>query len=338
MNDAETHVDPAILEAYARGDLPPGRAKEVEVHVGRCASCRDRLTEGLGSGEEGATGSIAPPSVEVPETAEVRAVPSQVSVMHVPQTLDGGGTPSHTSVTTGIGPRRARSTPPRPRSAARLALTSLLAVALVVSALAAVYLLAIHPRTRSGQLTDRAGEALGPVLARVRLADLQHPSLRGTDVYRPGSDPALEQSLLDAEDALRRAVDANGANWEARNLLALSNLMHGQLREARTHYQEVEATVGPRPETHLGLGILDYLAADVANDPADREYALAQADLHFRELALDDAGYAEALYDRAVVALARGDAEEAARLLDAYRVIQPGSPWIAELEARFTEN
>jgi len=47
-----------------------------------------------------------------------------------------------------------------------------------------------------------------------------------------------------------------------------------------------------------------------------------------------DAGYAEALYNRAAVSAARGDREQARQLLDAYRVIQPDSPWIAELAAR----
>ena len=89
---------------------------------------------------------------------------------------------------------------------------------------------------------------------------------------------------------------------------------------------------GAVPETHLGLGILDYLAAGVAEDPTDRSYSLEQADLHFAAIKLGDPGYPEAIYNRAVVALARDDEDEARRLLSVYAELRPGSPWIAELQ------
>ena len=171
-----------------------------------------------------------------------------------------------------------------------------------------------------------------PVLQRARLPRLQHPELRGGAVYRPGTDAALDAALADAAAALTRSVEADGGNWEARIRLGLTQLMRGETREARAHFLEAEATAGPRPATELGLGILDYLAADVAGDEADRLYSLDQADQHFQAVALGDPGYAEALYNRAVVCVARGDREQARQLLDAYRVVQPDSPWVLEME------
>lgn len=337
MSDDANHVDPTRLDAYARGELPPADAKAVERHVAGCGECRDRLTHGLGGagGDGAADERLEPPSMEVPETAQVRAVPSQVSVMYVPHTLDGDGKPSHTSVTTGIGPSHRREARPR-RRVRHLgkAAAGLLVLALLLVVVVAAYLVGIRPHARSTQLTRRAQNTLVPVLEASRLPELQHPALRGVRVYRPGDDPQLEATLTEAEDALQQAVDANGDNVDARRMLALAHLMHGEPRIARTQLLEVEATLGPGPETQLGLGILDYLAAEVANDPEDRAYALAQADGHFQEVTLGAPGYPAALYNRALVALSRQDPGEARRLLGVYAELQPGSPWTAELQGR----
>lgn len=332
MTQATTHVEPALLDEYARGDLGPAETRAVERHLAGCDDCRARLTEGLRAAEQDEGSSAAPPSVEVPETAEVMAVPSQVSVMHVPQTIEGDGAPSHTSVTTGIGPRPPRKEPTGRGRGIRRAIKIAVVIAILFSALAAAYVIGFRPRARSGQLTERAGEMLAPVLEHTRLPRLQHPHLQGSTVYRPGTDAVLDAALADAAAALSRAVEADGGNWEARARLGLTQLMRGETRESRAQFQEAEATAGPRPGTQLGLGILDYLAADVAGDEADRAYALDQADGHFQAVALGDPGYAEALYNRAAVSLARGDREQARQLLDAYRVVQPDSTWIPEME------
>lgn len=331
---AAPHPPPPMLAAYARGDLTPADARLVEKHVAVCGDCRASLTDGYDRSDDKAKESLAPPSVEMPETAEVRAIPSQVSVMHVPHTLEGGGVPSRTSITTGIGPRRGTAGGrPRGRRLGRW-LAAGMVLGLGAAVLLAVVLFGVAPRVIAAQLTRQAETELAPLLQRSRLAELQHPALTGDEVFRPGGDAALGQALTSAAADLTRAVDASADRADARRLLALTHLLRGQVREARAHYLEVEAIVGPAPETQLGLGILDYLAAGVANDDADREYALEQADDHFRQLSVGDAGYAEALYNRAAVSAARGDREQARQLLDAYRVIQPDSPWVAELAAR----
>ena len=246
MHEPGDHPPENTLAAYARGELTPANARAVEDHVAACADCRAQLTRGYSRTSDGS--GAAPPSVEVPETAEVRAIPSQVSVMHVPQTLEGGGQPSQTSVTTGIGPTR-KTADSRPRRGGlgrwlAVGMALLLASATVI----AVVLVGVLPRARAVQLTRRAEGELTPLLERTRLAELQHPALRGAQVFRPGSDAAVEQSLSAATDDLTRAVGASPERADTRRLLALTHLLRGEVRDARAHFLEAEAIAGAGPE------------------------------------------------------------------------------------------
>ncbi len=345
MADDGSHLDSDTLLRYAHGELSSAEAKEIERHLADCRTCRKTLSKALAP-PPGAADSWAglqtgpPPTVELPETQEHREIPSQVSVMNIPQTIEQDSLPSHTSVVTGIGPTpepqtRARRKPPRKRRGRAGWIVAL--VLLVAVAGGAALALGVRPRARSAALTASAEESLGGVFAQARLVDLQHPALRGETAYRPGADPDLELRLTSAEELLGRAIDADPANADARQLLALTHLLHGEPRVARQQYLEIEALQGTTPAVHLGLGILDFLAAGVAEDPADRAYSLEQADGHFAAVQLADPGYAAAVYNRAVVARAQGDEDEARRLLSVYAEIMPGSPWIEELAASLGE-
>lgn len=344
MADDEPHLDPDTLLRFAHGEISSQDAKDIERHLADCKTCRKTLSKALAP-PPGAADSYAglqhgsPPSMDLPETQEHREIPSQVSVMNVPQTVEHTHQPSHTSVVTGIGPtpepasRRRRKERRIRRRRRRVGwIIALLVVMLAAAAFTTIF--GVRPKARSAALTAAAAETLGPVSNQARLTLLQHPALHGTTPYRPGDDPALELRLTEAEDDLSRAVEADPANMEARQLLALTHLLHGDPRVARQQFLEVEALRGTIPEVHLGLGILDFLAAGVAEDPSDRTYSLEQADAHFAAITLGEPGYPESIYNRSVVAHASGDADEARRLLAVYAELRPGTFWFEEQQDR----
>ncbi len=334
MTDPSEHISPEKLQDYARGRLSTVASRIVEEHIAVCADCRAALTRGLpaqGTADE-ADEHTAPPSAEIPETAELREIPSEVSVMSVPHTVEGMDRPSQVSVTTGIGPlNKPRRKPSRRSSKAG----KIVLAVLLLSVMAGLgYWFGVRPHARSQTLARQAGDALQPVVASIRLADLQHPTLTGTEPYLPGKDQQLTETLARTEGMLARAVEADNGNLEARLMLALNHLVQGDPRVSRAQYNEVMALGGPSARIHMGLGILDYMASHVANNPTDKAYALKQADEHFAAIQLGDIGYSEAIYNRAVVALARDDAKEARRLLQVYTEIKPKSPWTDELAAK----
>jgi anti-sigma factor RsiW len=328
MSSGSAHIDDERLQAYIHGQASTSEARVVESHLAECPTCRKRLTGRMRPETAHDEDSKPPPSVELPETQEMRAIPSQVSVMMVPHTVEDGAPPSVTSIDTFGDPGR-RQRRGRARWIA-LATCGLFGCALV---LVTGYLLTVRPRLQSASLTEEARQTLAPVFESLRLERVQHPQLAGEVAYRPGADPAIEQRLDSADDLLRRAVDGDPHNVDARRLLALTQLMHGEPRVARLQYQEIEAILGPTADGHLGQGILDYMAGTVANDPADRTYAFEQAAAHFDAIKLGDPGYPHAVYNRCVVADARGDAEEARHLQQVYRELQPESSWNALLDA-----
>jgi Putative zinc-finger len=343
MADDGPHLDPDTLLRYAHGEMSSQEAKDIERHLADCKTCRKTLSKALAP-PPGAVDSYAglqhgsPPTMDLPETQEHREIPSQVSVMNIPQTVEQDHQPSHTSVVTGIGPTPEPASRPRrkvrqKRRRSRVAWVIAFLVLLLLAA-ATTTVLGVRPKARSAVLTASAAETLRPVTDQARLAQLQHPALHGSTAYRPGDDPALELRLTEAEDELSRAVEANPANIQARQLLALTHLLHGDPRVARQQVLEVEALSGTIPEVHLGLGILDFLAAGVAEDPSDRAYSLEQADAHFAAITLGDPGYPESIYNRSVVASTAGDADEARRLLMVYVELRPGSSWIQEQQRR----
>ncbi len=324
---SDEHLDPATLQAYRMGQVSASEVQRIEAHLASCGACRKQLTATIRPAADVGVGleHRAPPSVEVPETYELREVPSQVSVMKVPHTVEAGDRPSVTSINTGMEPLARPAPPRRRRGGAIVAAVALMM--LVVFSLAVIYVGFVRPHARSASQTRRAEALMQPVLQDQRLAELQHPALRGQRPYRPGADADIEQALAEAEALLERAVRADSGNVDARMQLALIQLMHGEAAAARGHYQEVEATLGPTPSTRIGLGVLDYLAGAVAPDDGDRQYALQQAAARFAEVRLGDPGYPESIYNRAVVAHALGDAAEAARLQGVFAELQPGSPW-----------
>ena len=324
---ADEHIPAQKLHAYVMGQVSSAEAGEMEAHLGRCPECRQQLTSHLRPADAEPEDSRPPPSLELPETMELSDIPSQVSVSMVPHTIESYDRPSVTSISQS--PMSHEAGPPR-RGHRRTLLVVAVVLALGVLAAIAVAVV-LQPRVRAASLTRQAREALQPVVASQRLADLQHLALRGTAPYVPGADAQVEQRLTDAEEALLVVVDLDGSNTEARSMLALTRLMRGELAEARGHYLEIEALLGPTSDSQLGLGILDYLAGTVANDPADREYSFGQARERFSSLKLGDRGYSEAVYNRCVVALARGDLSEATRLQQVYSELQPDSPWAVEL-------
>lgn len=321
------HIDEQRLQAYVHGQASSAEAREVEAHLAECPTCRKRLTGRLRP-EESAGESKPPPSVELPETQEMKAIPSQVSVMMVPHTLEADDRPSVTSIDHFGGPE-VRQRGRRARWIAMGTGVVLLGAILLVAG----YLLALRPKLHSASLTSEADEVLTLVFESQRLPQMQHPRLVGDTPYRPGGDPAVEALLDEAGALLKRAVDADPNNVDARRLMALTQLMHGDPRVARQQYQEVEAILGPTSYGHLGQGILDYMAGTVANDPADREYAYDQSATRFAAIKLGDPGYPQAVYNRCVVAHSGGDAEEARRLQQVYAELQPDSSWILVLEA-----
>ncbi len=320
------HIDEERLQAYIHGQASSTEAQEVEAHLAQCPTCRKRLTGRLRP-EENEGDSKAPPSVELPETQEMKAIPSQVSVMMVPHTLEAEDRPSVTSIDH-FGDPEARQRGQRARWIAGATGVVLLCAILLVAG----YLLALRPKLHSASLAGDASEVLAAVFDSQRLPQMQHPRLLGDTPYRPGSDPDVEALLDEADALLERAVNADPDNVDARRLLALTQLMHGDPRVARQQYQEVEAILGPTAGGHLGQGILDYMAGTVANDPADAEYAFGQAATRFAAVKLGDPGYPQAVYNRCVVAHAQGDPAEARRLQQVYVELQPDSPWIAVLE------
>lgn len=335
MADPKDHISPEKLQDYARGRLSTVASRIVEEHIAICADCRSALTRGLPPQQtavDDADAHTAPPSSEIPQTAELREIPSEVSVMSVPHTVEGLDRPSQVSVTTGIGPLNK----PRRKSSRRSSRISkvVLAVLLLGAVGAAAFWFGVRPHARSQNLARQAGDILQPVVADIRLADLQHPTLTGTEPYLPGKDRELTETLARTEDMLRRAVDADAGNLEARLMLALNHLVQGDPRVSRAQYNEVMALGGPSARIHMGLGILDYMASHVANNPTDKAYALEQSDGHFDAIQLGDVGYSEAIYNRAVVSLARDDQDEARRLLQVYAEIKPKSPWTDELAAK----
>lgn len=331
MSRGGDHIDDERLLAYIHGQAPSSEAQAVESHLAECPTCRKRLTGRLRPETPDDGDSKPPPSVELPETQEMRAIPSQVSVMMVPHTIADGDRPSVTSIDTFGDPGHRQR-----RGRARWIAVATLLVLGVSLVLIAGYLLGVRPRLQSASLTEDAREVLTPVFEGQRLLRMQHPQLVGTTAYRPGGDPAIEERLDAADDLLQRAVDGDPRNVDARRLFALTQLMHGEPRMARLQFQEIEAILGPTADGHLGQGILDYMAGTVANDPADRDYAFGQAAAHFNAIKLGDPGYPQAVYNRCVVAQARGDAEEARHLQQVYRELQPESPWNALLDAELT--
>jgi len=325
---AEQHLTDAQLHAYVMGTASSAEAASTELHLGACADCRRRLTQQLRPTDEEAIDSRPPPSLELPETAELSEIPSQISMVSVPHTIEAEDRPSVTSINT---PDRRRAAPVPRRKRGRLA-SAMILLAIVVLICAAVYAVAIRPRARSVTLTRQAEETLEPVLDALRLPELQHTALRGTVPYVPGADAEVEQRLDDARHALDRAVGADSGNTDARSMLALVLLMKGETRAARMQYQEVEALLGASPATTLGLGVLDYMAGVVAEDPADQAYSFEQSETRFSAITLGDPGYPESIFNRCVVAAARGQHEQAARLRDVYAELQPDSPWNAWLE------
>ena len=329
---AEQHLTDAQLSAYVMGKASSAEATRTELHLGACAECRRRLTQQLRppTEEVEAFDSRPPPSLELPETTELHEIPSQVSMVSIPHTLEAEDRPSVTSINAPARPLSAPvRTPRRGRWVAAVVLGTMAALIAV-----AVYAAAIRPHARSATLTRRAGETLQPVLQSLRLADLQHTALGGSTAYIPGADAEVEEHLADARNGLERAVSADGGNAEARSMLALVLLMQGETRSARMQYQEVEALQGSSSELKLGMGVLDYMAGVVAEDPKDQTYSFEQAEARFSAIKLGDPGYPESVYNRCVVAAALGQDERAARLHDVYSELQPGSPWVAWLTER----
>ena len=329
---AEQHLTDAQLSAYVMGKASTAEAAATELHLGACGECRRRLTQQLRppTEDDEALDSRPPPSLELPETRELREIPSQVSMVSIPHTLEAEDRPSVTSINA---PTRPRSAPVRRSSRGRWVAAVVLGgmAALIV---VAVYTAAIRPHARSITQTRRAEETLRPVFQSLRLPDLQHTSLAGATPYVPGADTEVEARLTDARNALERAVSADGGNAEARSMLALVLLMQGETRSARMQYQEVEALLGSSSELKLGMGVLDYMAGVVAEDPKDQTYSFEQAEARFSTIRLGDPGYPESVYNRCIVAAALGEDEQAARLRDVYSELQPGSPGVAWLTER----
>jgi len=326
----DRHLTDAELHDYVMGKASPDETARAELHLGGCTDCRRRLTGQFrpDDGTDEALDSRPPPSLELPETAELAEVPSQISMVSIPHTVEAEDRPSVTSISAPVSPGPAAS--PRTGRGRWFSAAVLGVVGLLV--LAAIYVAAVRPQARSAALTRAAEQKLDPVLRSHRLPDLQHTALRGVNPYVPGADADVEERLSDARRGLERAINSDGGNVGARTLLALVLLMQGETRTARMQYQEVEALVGSAPETTLGMGVLDYMAGIVAEDPADRAYSFEQAEARFSAIKLGDPGYPESVYNRCVVAAAGGRHEQAVRLRDVYAELQPGSPWVAGLD------
>ncbi|MCK6526516.1 tetratricopeptide repeat protein [Myxococcota bacterium] len=196
--------------------------------------------------------------------------------------------------------------------------------AAVAAVLVALRLLWWGP-AHDGERLARIGVDLSAgALTASQIAPFRHPAF---------PDRAPRGDLRGALEALKRAVDQDPKNASAHLALAWLYLAHRQDADARFQILEAETYGADPASVQLGRALIAFRTSLSARTPGDRDDSLAQADEHLSRVGPSDEGYREAVFDRVLVARARGHDDHARELATSYARLVPDDPLNADLEA-----
>jgi RNA polymerase sigma factor (sigma-70 family) len=228
----------------------------------------------------------------------------------------------------------------RARLSRRPAWTAGIAAGLLL-ALAAALALCLHRQRDDVEAAIRdalleAGTLMPRALdSPLRLAQTLRPELPGplrrTAVVPidPAAQARYEQVERDLVQQLARA--RGGDRVQLLDVLGHLRLTHGRLALAAESYNRAVA-IDPRdPEALIGRAIVSREQAQEVADPRARRALLDAAECSLKDVPESSPHYLRALYDRAQIALDRGDLPAAEELLRAYERQEPQGEWTRAL-------